>query len=306
MNQKKLKEFVLANPDLVSMKQSVQYPEYYVVKYKNKVFYEDLWTPELTYCRGLVVDKDFNVISRPFNKIFNYGIEKNAPEIDDNSLVRANRKVNGFMLALTWDERRKEPLVSTTGSLDSEYVKMGKEILRLTGNNHSNLVFNALSDEPNLTHLFECVHPNDPHIVDEPVKGLYYLGSMQKDLSDSEIYVSQNVELLFSRPETYLLCFADVKNLVKTVKHEGFCVIGWDVGGNSVMTKIKSPWYLVNKLYARKNFVNDLVHNKAKELLPEEYYPLVDFVKKNSRDFNELSEQDRLNLIREHFGGLYA
>lgn len=303
MNQKKLKEFVLANPDLVSMKQSVDYPEYYVVKYKNKVFYDDLWTEELTYCRGLVVDKDFNVISRPFNKIFNYGIEKNAPEISDETLVRVNRKVNGFMLALTWDENRQEPLVSTTGSLDSEYVQMGKEILKLYGDHHSNCVIEALKQEPEFTHLFECVHPNDPHIIDEPVKGLYYLGSMCKDLSFDDLYSCQNVELYFTTPESYMISFGDVKELVKTVKHEGFCVIGWDVEDKAVMTKIKSPWYLVNKLYARKNVVNELTNDRAKELLSEEYYGLIDLVRLNLKDFNQMNEQDRLSFIRKYFGG---
>ena len=45
----------------------------YVLKYKNSVFFNNLWGVDdrLLECRGTVVDEDYNVISRPFTKVFN-------------------------------------------------------------------------------------------------------------------------------------------------------------------------------------------------------------------------------------------
>src|SRR5210317_2114978 len=99
---KHLKQYTEDNPNLVNVRQSERYPELQVVKYKNKVFYKDLWTPELCEMRGLVVDKDWNVIVRPFDKIFNRG-ELLAPNWDHGEPVIAVRKVNGFMACLTKD-----------------------------------------------------------------------------------------------------------------------------------------------------------------------------------------------------------
>ena len=111
MNQTDLKEFVLANPKLVSMKPAGE--GIFVLKYSKRVFYDNLWNDFLEECRGTIVDADFNVVSRPFTKIYNYGVEAKAPVLSDNTLVTAYRKVNGFMVAMTW--YNGDILVSTTG-----------------------------------------------------------------------------------------------------------------------------------------------------------------------------------------------
>ena len=121
-----IKHFVENNPTLVSRKDT-SYPGVYVLKYKKKVFYDNLWNEYLEECRGTLVDGDYNVISRPFTKIYNYGIEKRAPLLDDSVIVSAFRKVNGFMVAITW--YNDDILVSTTGSIDSDYVKMALELI---------------------------------------------------------------------------------------------------------------------------------------------------------------------------------
>ena len=68
MDKVTIRSFVENNPNLVTMKQ--QSNGYYVLKYKNRVFYKNLWTPELLECRGTVVDENFNIIQRPFTKIY--------------------------------------------------------------------------------------------------------------------------------------------------------------------------------------------------------------------------------------------
>jgi hypothetical protein len=125
MNKEELRKFVESNPKLVSMKPAGD--GIYVLKYSKKVFYDDLWNEYLEECRGTIVDADFNVVSRPFTKVYNYGIEKLAPVLDPNTVVNAYRKVNGFMVAVTW--YNDDLLVSTTGSTDSDYVKMARELI---------------------------------------------------------------------------------------------------------------------------------------------------------------------------------
>ena len=105
------------------MKQSPRYPDLYVLKYNRKAFFNNLWTEELEQCRGLVVDKDFNVVVRPFRKIFNY--MENGTTFDRDAMVTYTRKVNGFLGCLTFSEKYGT-IYSTTGSLDSDYAEIVK------------------------------------------------------------------------------------------------------------------------------------------------------------------------------------
>jgi hypothetical protein len=113
MFQDELKKYV-EESGLVNMKSAGD--GIYVLKYKKKVFYNDLWNDYIAECRGTIVDSDFNIVSYPFTKIYNYGIEKAAPVLSDDTEVVAFRKVNGFMVAVTF--HRGDVLVSTTGSTD--------------------------------------------------------------------------------------------------------------------------------------------------------------------------------------------
>ena len=293
MQIEQLKTFVQNNPSLVQMKQSVKYPDLFVLKYTKKVFWDDLWTPELEYCRGLVVDKNWNIIVRPFNKIYNYGIEDRAPEFDPTEYVRAYRKVNGFMAALTYSTEHGL-IVSTTGSLDSEYCKMIEESLQ-------KYLIDGLDIEVHnswdigYTHLFECVHPNNPHIIPE-FPGMYYLGSMSTDLFENRVFHHEIVAKNFDTMDTIYCTVTELQDHVKTVKHEGYVFYNEDGLGN----KIKSPWYLLNKFFARKKAVTDVVSEKAKEIFDEEYYPLIEDIKIHQEYFTSLSEQGRLLYIRNY------
>ena len=119
-----LKEYV-ATSGLVNMKEWGN--DIFVLKYKKKVFYDNLWNDYIAECRGSIVDKDFNLVTYPFTKIYNYGIEKEAPVLPDDTKVTAFRKVNGFMVAMTW--HNGDVLVSTTGSTDSDFVNMAKDMM---------------------------------------------------------------------------------------------------------------------------------------------------------------------------------
>ena len=63
----------------------------YVLKYKKKVFYDNLWNEYIAECRGSIVDANFNLVAYPFTKIYNYGIEKEAPVLKADTKVTAHR-----------------------------------------------------------------------------------------------------------------------------------------------------------------------------------------------------------------------
>ena len=297
MFKDQLKEYV-ENSKLVNMKECGL--GVYVLKYKKKVFYDNLWNEYIAECRGSIVDADFNLIAYPFTKIYNYGIEKAAPVLSDDTEVTAFRKVNGFMVAMTW--YNGDVLVSTTGSTDSPYVAMAKEMM-LTHMSWADwqLAFNR-ADMDNLTVMFECVHPNDPHIVPEKA-GMYILGYRENTWQSQVGHhrsILEGLAVGFNCyvPEHYKITLASLKQMAKECRHEGFVFYTED----GVSAKIKSPYYLTSKWVARNPRTDKLVDlkNDIKHNLDEEYFPLVDAIRENIVAYTAMDEQARLAWVRNY------
>ena len=275
-NKKNVKLKATSNPDL------------FVLKYDRKVFYKNLWNDFLEECRGTVVDKDFNIVSLPFRKIYNFGVEDKAPKIRDDETIHWFRKINGFMVAMTW--YNDDVLVSTTGSIDSDFVQIAKKYL-------TDDIRNAIKMYHGCTFMFECCDPSDPHIVHEE-PGLYLIGIRR--ISDgvllTELYsnlgalIAINMNVFF--PESGICTMGELRKMVKGVDHEGFVIYTED--GRS--TKIKSKHYLIKKMFMRGN-VEKLLDNNAKGLVEEEFYPLCDAIKANREEFSALDEFQRREWI---------
>ena len=296
MFKDKLKEYV-ATSNLVNMKECGN--DIFVLKYKKKVFYDNLWNEYIAECRGSIVDKDFNLVAYPFTKIYNYGIEKEAPVLADDTKVTAFRKVNGFMVACTW--YNGDVLVSTTGSTDSPYVAMAKEMM-LTHMSWADwqMAF-ANAECEGVTFMFECVHPNDPHIIPEKA-GMYLLG-WRENVFGSKILHDPYILMDFARSlncfwaESVTTNMARLKQMAKECKHEGYVFYTED----GVSAKIKSPYYLTSKWVARNPRTDKLVdlNKDIKHNLDEEYYPLVDAIRANIVEYTAMDEQARLAWVRE-------
>ena len=303
MFQQKLKEFVEQNHDLVKMKEVAT--GMFVLKYTKKVFYKGLWNEYLEECRGTIVDKDFNIIQRPFTKIYNYGVEKQAPVLPNDTEITAFEKINGFMVAVTW--HNDNLLVSTTGSIDSPFVDMAMEYI--------NQVKDEIEDfceyYREFTWLFECCHPNDQHIIQQE-PGLYLIGCRHKSWESHPLVLSEFTNIshadvlnlyrkdIVKVPKQYVTTIGGLKKTVKSVRHEGF--VFYTASG--VAAKIKSPYYLMAKWVARNPNTAKLtdLKNDFKERIEEEFYPLVDKIRENIEEYTALDEQSRLAWVRKELG----
>lgn len=303
MNKEALQKFVNENPSLVTMRESENYPGLYVLKYKKRVFFDNLWNDFLEECRGTVIDKDFNVIARPFTKIYNYGVEDKAPVISDDTEVTAYRKVNGFLCSMTW--YKGDILLSTTGSTDNDYTKMAREMM-LKHQCWEDWQFAiGAEDCEGMTFMFECCHPNDPHIVTEKY-GMYFLGWRENKWA-SKVNGFYLAAAWHEYATDYLQCFSPVamkitmgelKNMSKEVNHEGFVFYTKD----GVSAKIKSPYYLTSKWVARNPRTDKLLTQAFKEQIDEEYYPLISSIRENIIEYTAMDEQTRLAWVRKFLG----
>lgn len=200
-----------------------------IYKYHRKVMYDFLWQryPELMECRGHVYSMSTKqiVVAAP-RKSFNYGEADWWSEVDNSEPVMYAVKYNGFLA------NRSSGVISTTGSLDSEYVNMAKDNVPM------------FSPVPGFTDHFEVIDERDPHIVKERNYGALHL------CTRSNIDGTQHPSnLVYST-------FGQVKNLAKYVRSEGFMVYHAEDRKFIAPCKIKSTYYVGKKRLMRMSYSN--------------------------------------------------
>ena len=274
-----------------------------VLKYKNNVFWDNLWhtDPRLLECRGMVVDSEDNVIIWPFTKIFNRF--ENGTDLPLDKPVICSRKVNGFMA--TAAIHKDKLLVSTTGTLDSEFSELARKYLE-------KMNFDLISFREDYTFIFEICDSSDPHIVEEK-EGAYLIGV--RDLALNGVMVEEHkldriAEVIGAkRPQWDVRAFGDVVAASHAVSHEGFVVrnIGTDDENSELLLKIKSPHYLAKKFLMRGGDNKwDMIWDnpkEAKKRIDEEYYELLDHIREYySKDvWAAMDSQKRRQVVEDYF-----
>lgn len=278
------------------------YPEMclHVFKYARNVFFKNLWNTDslLKEARGLVMNDNGEIVVYPFTKTFNY--LENGTTVDPEMYVIAPRKMNGFMATLSVSEEYGV-LVSTTGTLDSDYAKLAKEkILKKVRN------LNMMKSD--CTYIFEICDPSDPHIIDEE-PGVYLIGARLNKLNSelaSENELDRLAEIFrFKRPEWSTLKFKDLLEKVKHARHEGFMIR--DANNGKTLCKIKTPYYLAKKGLQRcgARMIGLMWNNSEnyKQRLDEEFYSLFDFIiaTYTKEQWLAFTETERSDIIKEFF-----
>ena len=271
-----------------------------IYKYHKRVFWENLWYTDkrLLDARGMVLDSGGNKVIWPFTKVFNY--QENGTTLPLDKEVIAVRKVNGYLACARWWNGGL--IVSTTGTLDSQYAEWAREILE------GNLLFSTF---PQITFMFEICVEQDPHIIDE-VHGAYLIGARCMTSGDmwSETALDDVADTFdFMRPLWAVTAFG---NVVETKKNPKCRIEGWmirDVKTGEILMKVKSNYYLSKKALMRMGDkrVDILFDNPSliKESLDEEFWSVTEFItqKFSKEEWKEMNDQERRKVIEEYFNG---
>jgi len=259
-------------------------------KYKTKVFYNSLWDNTLLKARGVVFDIAENIMQHPFDKVFNYLENGTAKNIKDHEVFTAVEKMNGFLLNVSYNPYENNLLVSTTGSLNSEFVDMGKELI--SKENLYGPLFQYLR-EHNITLSFEAIHSKDPHIIKYDTEGLWLIGARERvesaksmtehEVSDIANEISSLYNVNIKRPRVFKSTFGNLKKLAKTKKIEGYMIRN----GNDYICKFKTHHYLTIKFLSRMN------EGKIK------------FMFNNTKEFKKNSDEDVFMLIDKLVSSVY-
>lgn len=136
----------------------------YIYDYTTHCALDGAWNEATMKCRGLIVDENYNIIARPFEKFFNVeelqGLNETLKihiEIP-NLPFRAFEKLDGSLGIGYWWEGKF--YISTKGSFASDQAIKANEIL--------NTKYAGVAEKlnPNYTYLFEIIYPENRIVVD--------------------------------------------------------------------------------------------------------------------------------------------
>ena len=155
---------------------------YKIYNYSKMCTIDHVWNDVTETCRGIITDKDDNIIARPFRKFYNF------EEIEHKNIIpdlpfKIYDKRDGSLGILYWTEEGI-PMIATRGSFISDQANFATNLLRkiLRGKKtelglmdfNSDLMsfvtMNRLQNGFELknvryTLLFEIIYPGDRHVV---------------------------------------------------------------------------------------------------------------------------------------------
>jgi hypothetical protein len=140
----------------------------WVLNYTSEVQYKNCWNKITEMCRGLVIDKNYHIIARPFKKFFNYEMGASYPS---DLPYKVYDKLDGSLGILYWI--KDKPFITTRGSFESEQAIEATKIL------HQKYKTKLNEIDKDYTQLFEIIYPQNRVIVDYGnTKDLFFLSEI--------------------------------------------------------------------------------------------------------------------------------
>lgn len=204
-------------------------------------------------CRSLILDKNFNIVSRSFDRFFNLGEALDvAPEIDWSKAVVYD-KVDGSLIKIYFDPYSQAWQCATRGTAYAESGVNGFEIT------FRELVYKALGAEDhyefheicndnldrNFTYIFEVTSVENRVVKRYEGYALHYLAARNNQTGEYGNQKNKLHALSLGAKEIKSYSFATVQDCLDTVRNLKDLDEGYVVYQDSVpVAKIKSPAYL--------------------------------------------------------------
>ena len=218
-------------------------------KYSRRVMFDNLWKqhPETLECRGHTYDiRTGEIVQAAPRKSFNYLENGHWRDTTPDQPVIMYKKYNGFMACATMYEGKL--LVSTTGTTNSDYAVLAKQQIEADA-----VAMKFVFED--ITCVFEIVHKDDPHIVNEK-HGVYLLGWRWKDDGKWVPCEARNGKKYIETTRQR------AQEIAAKDKGEGFMMYKLTDDNefvNSVdVCKLKTPYYVGKKLLMRMSPANTL------------------------------------------------
>lgn len=280
---------------------SNKHPDYdlWILNYSPKVQSKQLWDSYTLSCRGMVVDKDGNILARPFKKFRNWE-EHSLNEIPMNEKFEVFEKMDGSLIILFYYSAYKEWIVASRGSFMSDQSKEAEKMFNKQDFKHLSKCY---------TYLFEVIYPENRIVVDYGSKRDLILLSCIKskngiELSYNDLHVKYSkyftiVEKLNIKTIDELI---DYKELDKD--NEEGVVVKFE---NGFRVKMKFAEYVrlhailtnVSNLTIWEHMMNEYDFDELVDRVPDEFYAWLNETKsKLQYEFNEIERKSLKEFVR--------
>lgn len=264
-----------------------------VLKYTPETVFSKNWNKYTLQCRGLVVNSDWEIVARPFDKFFNY----DEPEADFNfddlkDVVSISEKMDGSLGVVFYYNDKWN--VNTPGSFVSEQAVWAQNWIDSNLELFSNL-------DKSYTYMFEIIYPENRIVVDyKGLNSLILLGARHtengKYLNLSLIEYPYKVKI-YSKEE-----FNSMWENKELDNFEGF-VISYFKNGKFKQVKFKfKNYFLLHKLLTSFTIGNiyEVVKtgniNEYLEIVPDEFFSIIEKEIKDAESVYNNLKYDLNNL----------
>jgi T4 RnlA family RNA ligase len=128
----------------------------FIYNYTATAQYERVWNEVTLQCRGLILDKNYRIVARPFVKFFNWGEMEGQIIPEENFEVY--EKLDGSLGILYW--WNDEAYIATRGSFVSDQASKANQILK---RKYAHVLRKL---DGTKTYLFEIIYPENRIVVD--------------------------------------------------------------------------------------------------------------------------------------------
>ena len=129
----------------------------FIYNYTQKTQFERYWNEVTLMCRGLILDAEYRIVARPFQKFFNWGEIEN--QAIPNTDFEVFEKLDGSLGILYFIEN--EAFIATRGSFTGVQAVRATAILK---SKYAPILRGGL--DTTKTYLFEIIYPENRIVVD--------------------------------------------------------------------------------------------------------------------------------------------
>lgn len=209
-------------------KQSHPYLPLEIYNYTEKCQFGKKWDKYSMMCRGLTIDSDGEIVTRPFDKFFNLGeYEESLEELSKKhgGIKKIVEKMDGSLIIVS--VLGDDVIVSSRGSFTSEQAIFARTLLADIGFDKNTKYHDKV------TYLFEIIYPENRIVVNYNYRTeLVFLGARETK-TGNHLY-NTGFDKIFSTPKNYLKMQSHVDN------KEGYVIIFND----EMRVKIKFDEYV--------------------------------------------------------------
>ena len=228
----------------------------FLLSYTKKTAIEANWNDLTLNARGLIVDNNYNIISRPFKKFFEISQLNDDIKIPYELNHKIFEKLDGSLLISYWIGDNL--FLTTKGKFDSFQSIIGNQLFK---NKYAKLqsILNK-----NYTYIFELISPQTTNIIDYgDLEDLFLLDVI--DTISNESVDIENIDY-FKKPKRYETSLSLALEDYDSLPEEGY-VVQFENDFRLKIKKVRFKLMYHKHQTLKRDILNCIYHSKPVEIL---------------------------------------